>query len=60
MTTTKKEPRVRKDGSCPTCGRGRPGVAESHHDPFCSSACCREWYGIQLVAGANPRAVKHV
>ena len=54
------DPPVRKDGKCarPGCRRKRASmpstnyVARSHYetDPFCSSACCRTYYGVTDVA----------
>lgn len=51
------DPPVRGDGRCarPGCRKlRRPERSKSYGgvagelDPFCSSECCREWYGIPL------------
>jgi len=47
-----EEPDVREDGLCFVCGSERPEVAVKHEDPFCSSACCREYY--ELDREGNP------
>lgn len=61
MTTSRsrkksKEPKVRPDGSCVTCGKLRPvvkpqkGVSKAAYvDPFCSRLCCEEWFGLEEV-----------
>lgn len=49
----KKEPRVRRDGLCTVCKKERPVVAKKNLDPFCSSPCCRAWYGTSLQGGGS-------
>jgi len=46
------EPDVRADGLCAGCGKPRKPVNNPYsgdlgfRDPFCSSLCCRTWYGV--------------
>jgi hypothetical protein len=49
------EPRARSDGRCLVCPKQRrvEGLrplyeAAMRDDPFCSSTCCRAWYGVSL------------
>jgi len=49
------DPPVRDDGSCIVCGRPRQLAKlklvyrrHAEQDPFCSSSCAREWYGVPL------------
>lgn len=43
------DPPVRADGLCvvSTCTRVVPALALLHLDPFCSTGCCRAWYGVE-------------
>ena len=52
-----KDPPVRKDGLCVVCKKprdpaasGKYGGAAAALDPFCSTACCREYWGTTIVA----------
>lgn len=40
----RRDPPVPKSGKCAVCGHSRPELAVRHHDPFCSSKCCQEFY----------------
>lgn len=52
-----KDPTARKDGRCYMCGKEKVIPAptqknllmmyerEARNDPFCSTKCCREYYG---------------
>jgi endogenous inhibitor of DNA gyrase (YacG/DUF329 family) len=38
-------------GHCPKCGKARvplTGIAKGAIDPFCSTACVKAWYGVQV------------
>ena len=56
----KHDPKVRRDGRCAVCKGPRPytpnlAVPREQYlgDPFCSSACCRKWYGTQITTGST-------
>jgi len=45
------EPEIQEDGRCvlPSCHKVITTVSRwGDPDAFCSTACCREWYGIPL------------
>jgi len=44
------DPRPASDGLCVVtdCGKPRTRIAELNDDPFCSTVCCRRWYGCEL------------
>lgn len=56
QTTRKRiDPPVRPDGRCAVCPKMRHperskkyGLEAAQLDPFCSTACCRAYYGIPL------------
>jgi hypothetical protein len=54
VTTHHKDPPVPEDGMCAVCGEPRPEPlvkarrALHEMDPFCSTTCCRIWYGLAL------------
>lgn len=49
MTVNAHDPKPRKDGKCAQCKDHRvPEIARACGDPFCSSACCRAYYGVEL------------
>lgn len=51
---TQTEPKVRKDGRCVVCDKPRPGLPPLlYADPFCSSVCCKAYYGVQT--SMNPK-----
>jgi hypothetical protein len=62
MLEVRKEPKVRKDGKCVVCRKERR-MPKTHHssismavyelDPFCSSTCCRAWYGAPVPSFAS-------
>ncbi len=59
IDTTKMPPTMRPDHICfqPECDKPLPEVAIKHEDPFCSSVCCREYYGTQLPKPSTTRRV---
>jgi hypothetical protein len=40
----KPDPRLRRDGTCSQCRGPRPAACGK--DPFCSSVCCRAYFGL--------------
>jgi hypothetical protein len=38
------DPPDRKDGRCVQCRGERPEIAVKNGDPFCSTACARDWH----------------
>ena len=48
----KKDPRLRKDGTCAVCGKKievspRRGLDPALYiDPFCSGTCARKWHKV--------------
>jgi hypothetical protein len=51
----KTDPPTRQDGRCIQCEKRRPPTAVEFDDPFCSSDCCRAFYGCPL-RDAKPKA----
>jgi hypothetical protein len=49
------DPPVRPDGLCarPLCGKELPRIAVRSLDPFCTTGCCKTFYG---VAAGRPDA----
>ena len=61
--TVTRDPRVRRDGTCAQCkGPRKPPKKmvvpdkEYKKDPFCSTRCCRAYYGISLVEGHDAQS----
>lgn len=56
-----RRPQQREDGLCFVCEKSLTRVAFLHADPFCSSVCAREFYGVQLArtaeGGSKHRAI---
>lgn len=56
------DPPVRPDGRCLTCGGPRTAHRkasplyrdQAERDPFCSTKCAREWFGVPLPAARPP------
>lgn len=46
------DPRGRRDGRCVSCRSSRSEVAVKNGDPFCSTACARDWHR-QLAASPS-------
>ena len=44
------EPLMRPDFKCtvPGCRKPLPEAAVANEDPFCSTGCCKEWYGVEI------------
>lgn len=44
------DPKPTDDGLCVMvdCDKPRTRIAELNGDPFCSTVCCRRWYGAEL------------
>lgn len=43
------DPKMRADHTCirEDCGKPLPKLCLRHEDPFCSTVCCRIWYGAE-------------
>lgn len=63
------DPKVRKDGKCAQCRKERKHAVWNKYshdaaiqDPFCSTQCCRKWYGMpeKDFAAERRRAAKGV
>lgn len=50
MAARTRDPKPLKSGRCarPECRKKIPEAALVAGDPFCSTACCHEWYGIDI------------
>jgi len=50
MYVVKKEPRMRRDKTCywPDCRQELPSRAVEYKDPFCSAACARRFYEVNI------------
>jgi hypothetical protein len=44
------DPPDRKDGRCVQCRGERPEIAVKNQDPFCSTACARDWHDLTDLA----------
>lgn len=49
---------IRRDGRCRQCKGVRPDAAVIEKDPFCTAACCREFYGVELSYPEKPEAAR--
>lgn len=63
------DPKVRKDGRCAQCRKPKPVLKPSlrkyagdqtERDPFCSSLCCRRWFGIQIPGDDAPDELREI
>lgn len=45
-TRVETDPRVKPDDPCVACGKPRLPIAVANEDPFCTTVCCRNWYGV--------------
>ncbi len=46
----KLEPPIPRDGRCAVCKKPLPAIERygaGHEDAFCSTGCCREYFGTQ-------------
>lgn len=52
---TRREPAAREN--CAQCGKPVPKTAGRYGDPdgFCSSRCCRRWFGTELDVDVDVR-----
>jgi hypothetical protein len=53
-----RDPPVKANGKCFTCGNTRPALAVAVKDPFCSANCCRTYYDYHYGYGAKHNAPK--